>query len=414
MPSNGGVLDRMQSPMCEQGRCPVCAGGVLSSFVKRKEVPVHQNQVMRSEREAIEVRRGEIDLLFCHGCGFIFNQKFDASLLSYGSTYDNSQIHSSCYKEYLDELSNFLVYELGIQNRRLIEVGCGNGYFLRKLISREGAGNIGFGFDPSYQGPDSVFDGRLRFFRSFFNEDAAKLEADVVICRHVIEHVQDPVGLLSLIRTALNPSSQSIIFMETPCVEWILRTGAFWDFFYEHCSYFSASSLTAAAQIAGFRFNDIYRSFGDQYLVATGNLATDRSSEFVRIDDQEPSLKLASEYSVNEQCLLTSYSNKIRRIADNGGVAFWGAAAKGVTLANLIDPHRSMIDCLVDLNPNKQGCFAPGSGHPIVNPSELPHLGVKSAVVVNQNYFAENLEFVQTANLDVELFVLETLDGTVG
>ena len=81
----------------------------------------------------------------------------------------------------------------------------------------------------------------------------------------------------------------------------------------------------------------------------------------------------------------------------------WGAAAKGVTLANLVDPACRYVDCLVDLNPAKHGKFVPGTGHPIVAPKDLPERGVRTAVVTNPNYVDENRRLMREASLDVQL-----------
>ena len=84
-------------------------------------------------------------------------------------------------------------------------------------------------------------------------------------------------------------------------------------------------------------------------------------------------------------------------------MALWGAGAKGVTVANLLDPHCVLIDCVVDLNPNKQGHFIPGTGHPIVSPSELLGRGVKNAILMNPNYRQENLKILIAADIGLNL-----------
>ena len=83
--------------------------------------------------------------------------------------------------------------------------------------------------------------------------------------------------------------------------------------------------------------------------------------------------------------------------------ALWGAGAKGVTFANLIDGSRELIDCVVDLNPLKQGHYLPGTGHPIVSHQALTARGVSTAILMNPNYREENLALIREAGLDVEL-----------
>ncbi len=100
--------------------------------------------------------------------------------------------------------------------------------------------------------PDVDLDGRLQFHRQFYDAECSRTPADVVIARHVIEHVAQPRELLSSIRAALNSNPDARVFLETPCVEWILRHRVAWDFFYEHCSLFTVESLSTAAEESGF------------------------------------------------------------------------------------------------------------------------------------------------------------------
>ena len=84
-------------------------------------------------------------------------------------------------------------------------------------------------------------------------------------------------------------------------------------------------------------------------------------------------------------------------------MAIWGAAAKGTTLANLVDPDATLLACIIDINPNKQGKFLPGSGHPIVGPRDAKARGVRTALVTNLNYFEETARIVRDEGLGLEL-----------
>ena len=41
----------------------------------------------------------------------------------------------------------------------------------------------------------------------------------------------------------------------------------------------------------------------------------------------------------------------------------WGDGAKGVTFANHVDSESSLINCIIDMNPKKQGKYITGTGH---------------------------------------------------
>jgi SAM-dependent methyltransferase len=382
--------------------CPVCQSRDLAGFLRRERVPVHQNLVVGGQESAVATPRGDLDLAVCGACGFIFNRAFDQSKLMYGEEYDNTQSCSPSFNSYLDELARRVVIERGVRDSNVVEVGCGKGLFLHKLVEFEGAGNIGYGFDPSYVGEERLLGGRLKFERRYYDSECADVPADVVVCRHVIEHVPRPLDLLGNIRKALAKSSNARIFFETPCVEWILRQRVVWDFFYEHCSYFTASSLTTAFQLAGFEVDSVRHVFGEQYLWLEAKLPT-ANAPVVASPDPGDVPRLATEFARSEHELIADWSERIRKLRGSGGVALWGAGAKGVTFANLIDPEREFVECVVDLNPAKQGRYVPGTGHRIVSPLDLPAYGVSTAILMNPNYRDENLRLLADAGLEVAL-----------
>lgn len=384
--------------------CPICKSSSTSVFLTRNQVPVHQNLVMQSRQSAQAINQGKLSLAVCKECGFIFNHLFDLSKLSYGEHYDNTQTCSPFFEEYLSGLLHHLIFEENVHNCSIIEIGCGKGSFLRQLVEFEGADNTGYGFDPSYVGPTVDLEGRLKFEKRFYDLECSAIPADVVICRHVIEHVPDPLGLLHTIGHALGKSSHARIFFETPCVEWILRNHVIWDVFYEHCSYFTGESLTTTFENANFKVQQVQHVFGGQYLWLE---ATVSSKKPVVTKNPDSIAALAQQFATLEEEQIRSLSVWIQKISRRGNVALWGAGAKGVTFANLVDPERKWISCVVDLNPGKQGHYLPGTGHPIVDYRELGRYGVIVAILMNPNYREENLSLLRESRLNVDLINLE-------
>jgi SAM-dependent methyltransferase len=376
--------------------CPLCDSDA-DVFLTRGDVPVRQNFVFRSRHEAESVPRGDLRFAVCPRCGFVFNAAFDPELVPYGTDYENNQTCSPSFNSYADDLVRYLVEERGVRDSRVVEVGCGQGYFLRRLVAFAGANNAGVGFDPSYRGPESDLDGRLRFVRAYYDASTSDVAADVVVCRHVIEHVKQPLDLLR------NVGAAPRVFFETPCAQWIFDNDAFWDIFYEHCSLFTAGSLAAAFARRGFRLESVRHVFEGQYLLAEGVRAGEVPAERGRSDIR----RRAFAFAERSRALEETWRAKIATIAAGERIAIWGAGAKGVTFANVIDPRRQTIDCLVDLNPAKHGTYVSGTGHEVVDYRALRERGVTVAIVMNPNYVAENRRILSEAGTDVRLLVAE-------
>lgn len=390
------------SARTDRALCPACDSPDTEIFLVRRSVPVNQNTLFPDPESARSVSRGTLQMTVCRACGFVFNRAFDAAKLRYDDTYDNNQTCSHVFTKHVDDLVSYLLRDEGLEDVTIVEVGCGKGYFLERLVAGS-AKNRGIGFDPTYLGPLVSSDGRLQFERTFYGRHSRDVTADVLVCRHVIEHVPDPFAMLSRIRESLTASPHAKVYFETPCVEWILRNGVFWDFFYEHCSLFTRRSLTALFHRSGFEVLSVRHVFDGQYLWLearpgdTGRSAVD-ASEIVC---------LAESFAPRAEAAVTRLRRRISDLQRDGQVAIWGAGAKGVTCAYLVDENRELVDCLVDLNPRKQGHFVPASAHPIVGYDALANRNVRSALVMNPNYLGENRDLLDALGLRVRLYVDE-------
>jgi len=380
--------------------CPVCNSESVETFLERDNVPVHQNFLFDDQKSAVNILRGDLKMTFCQECGFVFNHAFDLTKLDYGNKYENTQDYSPMFLKYLNNLAQTLIYDENIRNCKIVEVGCGKGTFLKKLVENKKWGNIGYGFDPSYVGPEKSLNDRLIFRKSFYDHAATDIEADVVLSRHVIEHVPNPIKLLQMIKQALTNSPNTKIFFETPTVEWILKNKVIWDFFYEHCSLFTINSLSTAFEISGYQIEKANHVFGDQYILLEAKPT--KNSTQINKNPNEIS-KLSREFAKHEKSIIQNWYKKISELSEDGKIAIWGAGAKGTTFANLIDPQRKLIDSIIDFNPKKQGKYIPGTGHPIINYKEISSRKLKSAIIMNPNYFAEIKTLLENENINLNL-----------
>lgn len=362
--------------------CPICASFSTQIFFERRNVPVHQHTIFKNFLDATLVNRGDLRMANCEDCGFVFNIAFDPEKLSYAVDYDNRQDCSPLFHSHIQNLVEYITFKKGIQNCSVVEIGCGKGSFLKKLIGLEGSQNRAIGFDPSYVGPESLYDGRLQFRKTFF-EGGSDLKPDAIICRHVIEHISSPLSFLDSIKNSMHLSLDTRIFIETPSVEWILNNLVLWDLFYEHCSLFSVNSLKSAFEISGFQVDEIFPIFKDQYLWLEGSVKSNKK----QIKRSPKALNFSAKaFSAKVEEQDRKWKMHIACLSKAGKVAVWGAGAKGVTFVNLLDPDREFIDCLIDINPNKQNCFVPGSGHPIFSPNHLKERKVLNIIPMNPNY----------------------------
>jgi len=357
--------------------CQLCNRRTLKTIFKYKRTPVFQNKVYSTEEDARNVVTGDIDLVQCTSCGFVFNKEFNEDLMQYDDKYQNEQAHSDYFRSYVEEIIEILKSG-GLLWGKVVEIGCGKGYFLNRLL-QESVDAIGF--DPAYEGEDP------RIIKDYFSDTYQKVDAEIIILRHTLEHIQKPLNFLHSI--AESNGYRGKIFVEVPCFDWIRSKNAFWDIYYEHCNYFSKGTLRSM-----FTTSSVGKYFRDQYLY----LIADLSDLKPKVIPDEKDFLVADVLFVQE------FDRYKQFLAANRAIMVWGAGAKGVTFVNLIDPDRVFIDGLIDINPNKQDRYVAKTAHRIYGSEVLRSKNVKTILIMNENYFDEIVNMV--ADSDIKLYAL--------
>lgn len=347
--------------------CQLCGSDSLKTILEFKRTPIFQNKVYSTEDEARKAVTGDIVLVQCMSCGFVFNKEFNEALMQYDVRYQNEQAHSDYFQSYVEEIIELLKSK-DLLSGKIVEIGCGKGYFLNRLL-QEGVDAIGF--DPAYEGKNP------RIIKDYFSDTYQEVDADAIILRHTLEHIQQP--LIFLQSVAKSNGYRGKIFVEVPCFDWIRNKNAFWDIYYEHCNYFSMDTLRSmfTASIAG-------RYFRDQYLY----LIADLSDLKTKVIPDRQSILLVDDFFLQE---FDRYKQFLRK---NKDIMVWGAGAKGVTFVNLLDPERVFIQGLIDINPKKKGRYIAKTAHKIYGSDVLRFKNVKTVLIMNENYLEEIMKMV--------------------
>lgn len=385
--------------------CPLCSSERVEEFYWQRNIPVHVNVICNTPEEAINCRKGTISLAVCHNCGLVFNSQFSSKLLEYDKNYDNEQFHSNYYQEYVNSIVKILINRYQVSNKRILEVGSGNGKFLC-LLCRE-SDSKGIGIDPAYQGEKEQ--GNVSFIRDYFSEKYSNVKADILILRHVLEHVERPGDFLAYIIHNVDIDTELITATEVPDFEWILKQGSYWDITYEHCNYFARESLQNLLALSQIQVNDVFNTFSNQYIIAIGKFSPKNPPDMKLIAQTYPRKKIIDGFMSNISNI-EKQKNRINSIINGlkGPFTIWGVAGKGVTFINTLDEKaRREIPFVIDINKNKQGKYCPGTGHKIVPPEVLKQeKSLKDIMVMNPNYYDEISQLLGTYDREFNLIAV--------
>lgn len=389
-------------------RCPICRSTNYLKFLSIKQVPVHCNLICKERNAALNVDKGDIDLTLCRMCGHAFNSVFNPDAMEYSGNYENSLHFSEKFREYTNWLAEQLIERYSLSDKKITEIGCGQGDFL-KLICERG-GNTGIGFDPSYRYDlDTTGNNHsIKVINDYYSNRSADPQVDFIICRQVLEHIYDPLSFLKMINRTIDNQINTKLFFEVPSLLWTLRDLSIWDIIYEHYSYFSPYSLRQLFVRCGFSVHAIYETYEKQFLCIESSRSTRRNDKF-NLDRHgiEELENYASEFSEKYQSKISESKDLlVNSKRAKKKIVLWGAGSKGVTFLNILNITKQ-IPYVVDINPRKQGMYIAGTGQKIVGPAFLNIYKPDYIIVMNPIYLNEIKDYTENElGLSIQLLTV--------
>jgi hypothetical protein len=355
---------------------------------------------------ARSARKAPLILSYCGNCSHIFNSIYDDQLADYEEEYENSQMFSPRFRQYAEELSDRLIAAYDLHQKQIIEIGGGKGDFLRIICAR--GDNVGVSFGPSYKpDPGDDIPANVRFVADYYTAKYAKEPADLIVCRHVLEHFAKPRELVTTVRKAVGDRKNVFVYFEVPNGNFILREQVCWEFIYQHCSYFTHRSLVALFSECGFEARNVQERFEGQFLAIEACAVSDDALAKPKVwGECEATATLCEAIGPAFNDCVATWSNYFEQQRVNGRrIIVWGAGAKAVTFLNTVDPTGSTVSHVVDVNPRKVGRFIAGSGQEIIAPNAVRELHPEVVILMNPIYREEIRFSLRALDLDPELLV---------
>ena len=372
--------------MNEIPTCPVCGSNAVE-LVSLRDMPVLANELWPTAAEAKAAPKGDIDLAYCSVCAMIWNRSFDPDRMVYAPGYENALHHSPTFRRFAEDLADELVQRFDLVGKDVIEIGSGDGHILSLLAGRGVVSATGY--DPSMKDRPSPFTERegVEIVAEYFEAGRVDRPYDAVLCRHVIEHLEDPAQLLGNLRSVIGDRKTPVYF-EAPNALWMVDSVSIWDVIYEHVGYWTKPSFETAFRRAGFAPLSLKTRYGDQFLSIEATPTIPEPNWTA--EDVSGTVAAISAFGEASRNSIAEWRAKFA--GRTGRSVIWGAGSKGITFNNAVAPG---IDALVDLNPKKHGRFVPGTGAPVIDPSGLRDLAPDLVLIANGLYEAEIRKTVQ-------------------
>jgi len=342
-------------------RCGIC-GRMPDAIIDLPGLPLTGLYAKESSKEPV----AGIDqqLAVCPSCGHGQLVSQVSPSLLYGESYsfrtsvsDTAKQGTGFFLSKLRQLSadrNF---------HRVLDVGCNDLHLLRQLDgwveSRVGIDPV-WSSDEKRQAQPDERDARINVIGAAVEAIDLRqtLEAppDLVLCRHTLEHIDDPRAVLSKLFEA---STEDALFLfEVPGFEALIRRLRFDQVFHQHVQYFSCSSFQRLLEEVGFRYLAHWANYHDWGALVMA---------FVKNVGQGPRHAAETSPAVNPASVREAYELFRRQMASTNAVLNqlrgtrvygYGASAMLPILAYHLGNDLSLLTAVLDDDPTKDGlCY---------------------------------------------------------
>ncbi len=409
--------------------CIAC-GHALSPLMTLDDMPASAQNIPAAS-ELAEDHPLSLTLCQCPSCGLV---QFDTEPVDYyrdviragGGTRTMTRLRHEEYARLLTAMQ-----EHRIHGRRIVEVGCGRGEFLRMwqnlaedpegaaALARDQAHDplsgqpnaaplhlVGLEHKPSLvEEANAVADKKYRVYEGFATGDVCYPEGpfDAFVQFNFLEHQPDPCDMLRNIWRNLKPQALGLITV--PSFEYILRYNGYYELLRDHIANYTEFTLQKLLQDCGFE------------LLSMDLVNRDTIEAIVRKADQDELSEL--HYSgrlIDVSALRDSYDRLSASVnahidhlsESHRTMAIWGASHQGFTLA-ATTKLGGRVEYIIDSAPFKQGRFSPASHIPIVAPDYAVAHPVDEILIVAPGYTDEIAGIIRERfDENIRILVLRT------
>ena len=344
-----------------------CCGGGLNDVIHFDSLPLAG---LYYTKEGLKdcIIGFPLTITVCSGCGLIqLGETVDSSIYK---EYSYTGTFSESYASYLDWVAAYMMEKYSIHDKNIIEIGSSNGYLLEKFNRN---GNSVFGYEPSVKLTNEAIKRGIKSSDNYFSgasiSESGFDSVDLIIIRHVLEHIDNFRIIFEGINNILNDSG--LVLIESPSIEKTVQNKIYSNFFHEHLNYFSEYTMVHLAGKFGYSLiekRDVDIHGGSKFFVFKRNSASKGyNGELTNVDEGQMRKFCSS---------MPGYFNSIKEfVLSNSGKGFricgYGASHRTVMNLALTGLDSKIIKRLYDKNTYLSGKYIPWADIEITQPDYI-------------------------------------------
>ena len=380
-------------------KCRGCNNTLSLTFLNLGLSPIANNLLDLAELK-LEETFYPLHARTCSNCALVQLPEIASREDLFRGDYVYYSSYSTSWLIHSEEYAKKMVSKLDLGPTDLVlEVASNDGYLLQYFQAE----NVKvLGVEPAAGVANIAIQKGIPTIVDFFGRElATRLAVDyqpkLIVANNVLAHVPDIHDFIAGFSSII--AMDGLITFEFPHLVDLIKSNFFDTIYHEHYSYLSLTALEPIFSSHELKIIDVEKiaTHGGSLRVFVAK----KNSHWETSDSVNKIVKLESEFdprtkSVQERLLQNSVNVKnelwdelVRLKKEGKVVAAYGAAAKGNTLLNYAGIDSELVQYVVDLNPNKQGKYLPGSRIPVVGAEYLHQTKPDVLLILPWNLSAE-------------------------
>jgi len=361
--------------------CRGCGKNSCSTFLNLGMTPIANNLISQENIHKPEIFY-PLHSAVCNDCSLVQLPELVQRDLLFSVDYVYYSSYSSSWLVHSKKYAHEMIKKLSLEkNDLVIEVASNDGYLLQYFSE---LGIKVLGIEPAIEVASVAIKKDIETIGEFFGEALAMKLAlikkpKLIIANNVLAHVPDLHDFIKGFSILI--ADDGLITFEFPHLFNLIKNNQFDTIYHEHYSYLSITALVPIFKKYNLQIIEVEKidTHGGSLRIFV------KKSSDVRIVGKSVSEIISQEMLLDPRnhMVLSNLQKKVIQVKidliselieckKNGlRVIAYGAAAKGNTLLNYSKIDSDLIECVVDLNPNKQDKFTPGSRIPILGEAIL-------------------------------------------
>jgi len=288
-------------------------------------------------------------------------------------------------------------------NPVVIEIGHGDGSFLSNLSKLFQNGQF-IGFDPHGAKMNANKQTKnTKFINELFEpmQHIYEIKPDLIISRHVLEHLVNPLGFLQQLSFAANHYHIAPhTYFEVPCIDRVLETGRTVDFYYEHSSQFTSQSFEEMLNRCALSIKEIGYGYDKEVIYSFSKInLSDKSTDIVNS---------ARKFYADATFGLENIRLQIEEIYNSGAaVAVWGGTGKSAAFMCRYGLDDNRFPIVVDSDKSKISTYVPGMGQAIKFRDWLKTNPVEIVIIPQQWRARDIIQEMKKCKIDFKTILIE-------